>query len=115
MRPARDNGLKKALKMSEKPVLSSNFTFKTMMKLEEEILLERKKREQQMFLLTIAFFSILTIGSIVWLTFYTNFHLSFPSVNKLSLNREDILFISILIILLTFDYIMRILYQKKHS
>lgn len=115
MKPARDNGLKRALKMSEKPVLSSNFTFKTMMKLEEELILQERKKERQLFLLTIGSFSILTICCIVWLALYTNFNFSFPSVNKISLNRGDILFIFILIILLTFDYVMRTLYQKKHS
>ena len=45
-----DKGLRKAMKASASPRLSTNFTFRTMLKVQETIRLKEQKQEKQMFL-----------------------------------------------------------------
>ena len=42
-----DNGLRKAIKASTSPRLSTNFTFRTMLKVQEAIRLKEQKQEKQ--------------------------------------------------------------------
>ena len=50
----KDKGLMKAVKEQPQFRLTSNFTFRTMQKVEEAILLREKKQERKMLLATIA-------------------------------------------------------------
>ena len=57
-----DKGLRKAMKTKESPRLSSNFTFRTMLKVQEAIRLKEQKQEKQMFWATVAASIFLLVG-----------------------------------------------------
>ena len=57
-----DKGLKKAMKIKESPRLSTNFTFRTMLKVQEAIRLKEQKQEKQMFWATVAASVFLLVG-----------------------------------------------------
>ena len=61
----KDKGLMKAVKEQPQFRLTSNFTFRTMQKVEEAILLREKKQERKMLLATIAASLFLIISGMV--------------------------------------------------
>ena len=117
-----DKGLRKAMKIKESPRLSTNFTFRTMLKVEEAIRLKELKQEKQMFWATVAASVFLLVGGgvvigyfwgDVFLAMFTNAFTAFARLNLLS---SPYVFLSLAVLLLLgFDYWMRWAYFKRHS
>ena len=117
-----DKGLKKAMKIKESPRLSTNFTFRTMLKVQEAIRLKELKQEKQVFWATVAASVFLLVGGgvvigyfwvDVFLTMFTNVFTAFARLDLLS---SPYVFLSLAVLLLLgFDYWMRRAYFKRHS
>ena len=117
-----DKGLRKAMKTSASPRLSTNFTFRTMLKVQEAIRLKELKQEKQMFWATLAASVFLLVGGgvvigyfwgDVFLTMFTNVFTAFARLDLLS---SPYAFLSLAVLLLLgFDYWMRRAYFKRHS
>ena len=117
-----DKGLRKAMKASASPRLSTNFTFRTMLKVQEAIRLKEQKQEKQMFWATIAASIFLLVGcgvvighfwGDVFLAMFTNVFTAFARLDLLS---SPYAFLSFAVLLLLgFDYWMRRAYFKRHS
>lgn len=117
-----DKGLKKAMKIKESPRLSTNFTFRTMLKVQEAIRLKELKQEKQMFWATVAASVFLLVGGgvvidyfwgDVFLAMFTNVFTVFARLDLLS---SPYAFLSLAVLLLLgFDYWMRRAYFKRHS
>ena len=117
-----DKGLRKAMKMKESPRLSSNFTFRTMLKVQEAIRLKEQKQEKQMFWATVvaSVFLLVECGVVigyfwgdVFLAMFTNVFTAFARLDLLS---SPYAFLSLAVLLLLgFDYWMRRAYFKRHS
>ena len=117
-----DKGLKKAMKIKESPRLSTNFTFRTMLKVQEAIRLKELKLEKQMFWATVAASVFLLVGGgvvidyfwgDVFLAMFTNVFTVFARLDLLS---SPYAFLSLAVLLLLgFDYWMRRAYFKRHS
>ena len=117
-----DKGLRKAMKASASPRLSSNFTFRMMLKVQEAIRLKEQKQEKQMFWATVAASVFLLVGGgvvigyfwgDVFLTMFTNVFTAFARLDLLS---SPYAFLSLAVLLLLgFDYWMRRAYFKRHS
>ena len=117
-----DKGLRKAMKASASPRLSTNFTFRTMLKVQEAIRLKELKQEKQMFWATVAASVFLLVGGgvvigylwgDVFLTMFTNVFTAFARLDLLS---SPYAFLSLAVLLLLgFDYWMRRAYFKRHS
>ena len=117
-----DKGLRKAMKMKESPRLSSNFTFRTMQKVQEAIRLKEQKQEKQMFWATVAASVFLLVGGGVVIgylwgdVFLTMFTSVFTAFARLDLLSSPYAFLSLAVLLLLgFDYWMRRAYFKRHS
>ena len=65
-----DKGLRKAMKTSVSPRLSTNFTFRTMLKVEEAIRLKELKQEKRMLWATIAASVFLLVGGGVIIAYF---------------------------------------------
>ena len=117
-----DKGLRKAMKIKESPRLSTNFTFRTMLKVQEAIRLKELKQEKRMLWATIAASVFLLVGGgvvigyfwgDVFLTMFTNVFTAFARLDLLS---SPYAFLSLAVLLLLgFDYWMRRAYFKRHS
>ena len=117
-----DKGLRKAVKASASPRLSTNFTFRTMQKVEEVIRLQELKQEKRILWATIATSVILLVGGgvviahfsgDVFLEIFTNIFTTFAQLDLLS---SPYVFLSLTVLLLLgFDYWMRRAYFKRHS
>ena len=117
-----DKGLRKAMKASASPRLSTNFTFRTMLKVQEAIRLKEQKQEKQMFWATVAASIFLLVGcgvvighfwGDVFLAMFTNVFTAFARLDLLS---SPYAFLSLAVLLLLgFDYWMRRAYFKRHS
>ena len=117
-----DIGLRKAMKASASPRLSTNFTFRTMLKVQEDIRLKELKQENQMFWATVAASVFLLVGGgvvigyfwgDVFLAMFTNVFTAFARLDLLS---SPYAFLSLAVLLLLgFDYWMRRAYFKRHS
>ncbi len=109
-----DKGLRKAVKASASPRLSTNFTFRTMLKVEEVIRLQELKQEKRILWATIVTSVILLVGGgvviahfsgDVFLEIFTNIFTTFAQLDLLS---SPYLFLSLVVLLLLgFDYWMR--------
>ena len=116
-----DKGLKKAMKIKESPRLSTNFTFRTMLKVQEAIRLKEQKQEKQMFWAIVAASVFLLVGcgvvighfwGDVFLAMFTNVFTAFARLDLLS---SPYAFLSLAVLLLLgFDYWMRRAYFKPH-
>ena len=118
----QDKGLRKAMKASVSPRLSTNFTFRTMLKVEEAIRLKELKQERRMFWATVVASVFLLVGGGVviacfWGTeFMTMFTSLFTSFAQLDLIGSPYAFLSLAILLLLgLDYWMRRAYFKRHG
>ena len=117
-----DKGLRKAMKTSVSPRLSTNFTFRTMLKVEEAIRLKELKQEKRMLWATIAASVFLLVGGgvlighfwgDVFLAMFTNVFTAFARLDLLS---SPYAFLSLAVLLLLgFDYWMRRAYFKRHG
>ena len=117
-----DKGLRKAMKASASPRLSTNFTFRTMLKVQEAIRLKEQKQEKQMFWATVAASVFLLVGGgvvigyfwgDVFLAMFTNVFTAFARLDLLS---SPYVFLSLAVLLLLgVDYWMRRTYFKWHS
>ena len=117
----KDSGLRKALH-SKHSALPSNFTFRTMQKIEEDIRAREKRAEKQMFYSIVAVSAAL---SAVLGIFVDNFYgeelkRMFSSVADTFLKLDIfaspyILFAIILILLILFDHWMRSSYYKRQK
>ena len=117
-----DKGLRKAMKTKESPRLSSNFTFRTMLKVQEAIRLKEQKQEKQMFWATIAVSIFLLVGCGVVIGYFWGdvfgemFANVFTVFARLDLLSSPYVFLSLAVLLLLgFDYWMRRAYFKRHS
>ena len=104
--------------------LTSNFTFRTMQKVEEAILLREKKQERKMLLATIAASLFLIISGSIGLYIYfgnhikeTMYHafLAGSHVLKIQIPLIYLLFIITIPLFMVFDRWMRKQYFKRHS
>ena len=117
-----DKGLRKAMKTSVSPRLSTNFTFRTMLKVEEAIRLRELNQEKRMLWATIAASVFLLVGGgvlighfwgDVFLAMFTNVFTAFARLDILS---SPYAFLSLAVLLLLgFDYWMRRAYFKRHG
>ena len=117
-----DKGLRKAMKASASPRLSNNFTFRTMLKMQEAIRLKEQKQEKQMFWAIVAASVFLLVGcgvvighfwGDVFLAMFTNVFTAFARLDLLS---SPYAFLSLaVLLLLRSDYWMRRAYFKRHS
>ena len=117
-----DKGLRKAMKTSVSPRLSTNFTFRTMLKVEEAIRLRELKQEKRMLWATIAASVFLLVGGgVVIAYFWGDAFLEMVTHVFTTFARLDILsspyaFLSLAVLLLLgFDYWMRRAYFKRHG
>ena len=117
-----DKGLRKAMKTSVSPRLSTNFTFRTMLKVEEAIRLRELNQEKRMLWATIAASVFLLVGGgVVIAYFWGDAFLEMVTHVFTTFARLDILsspyaFLSLAVLLLLgFDYWMRRAYFKRHS
>ena len=117
-----DKGLRKAMKASVSPRLSTNFTFRTMLKVEEAIRLKELKQEKRMLWATIAASVFLLVGGgVVIAYFWGDAFLEmvthvFTTFARLDILSSPYVFLSLAVLLLLgFDYRMRRAYFKRHS
>ena len=117
----KDSGLRKALH-SKHSVLPSNFTFRTMQKIEEDIRAREKRAEKQMFYSIVAVSAALSavLGIIVDHFYGEELKRMFSSVADTFLKLDIfaspyILFAIILILLILFDHWMRSSYYKRQK
>ena len=117
-----DKGLKKAMKIKESPRLSTNFTFRTMLKVQEAIRLKELKQEKQMFWATVTASVFLLVGGGVVIGYFWGdvfgemFTNTFIAFTRLDLLSFPYAFLSLAILLLLgLDYWMRRAYFKRHS
>ena len=120
----KDKGLMKAMKEQPQFRLPSNFTFRTMQKVEEAILLREKKLERRTLLATIAASLFLIIISGIGLYIYFGDHIKesfhhaiLTSSHSLEIQIPPIylLFIIAIPLFMIFDRWMRKQYFKHHS
>ena len=117
-----DKGLRKAMKASVSPRLSTNFTFRTMLKVEEAIRLKELKQEKRMLWATIVGSMFLLVGGgVVIAYFWGDAFLEmvthvFTTFARLDILSSPYVFLSLAVLLLLgFDYWMRRAYFKRHS
>lgn len=120
----KDKGLKRAIKEQPRFRLPSNFTFRTMQKVDEAILLREKKLERRTLFATIAASLFLIASGIGGLCFYFGdnikdfflnaFRSGVPST-QIQIPSFYFLFIVAIPIFLLFDRWMRKQYFKHHS
>ena len=119
----KDKGLMKAVKEQPQFRLPSNFTFRTMQKVEEAILLREKKLERRTLLATIAASLFLIISSSIGLYTYfkkditeTLHNIFLASLHPLEIQISPIylLFIITIPLFMLFDRWMRKQYFKHH-
>ena len=117
-----DKGLRKAMKASVSPRLSTNFTFRTMLKVEEAIRLRELKQEKRLFWATIvASVFLLVGGGVVIFTYWGEecirmFSEVISSIARLDLFSSPYWFLSLAVLLLLgLDYWMRRAYFKRHG
>ena len=117
-----DKGLRKAMKASVSPRLSTNFTFRTMLKVEEAIRLRELKQEKRMLWATIvASVFLLVGGGVVIFTYWGEecirmFSEVISSIARLDLFSSPYWFLSLAVLLLLgLDYWMRRAYFKRHG
>ena len=117
-----DKGLRKAMKTSVPPRLSTNFTFRTMLKVEEAIRLRELKQEKRMLWATIAASVFLLVGGgVVIAYFWGDAFLEmvthvFTTFARLDILSSPYVFLSLAVLLLLgFDYWMRRAYFKHHG
>ena len=117
-----DKGLRKAMKASASPRLSTNFTFRTMLKVEEAIRLKELKQEKRMLWATIAASVFLLVGGGVIIAYFWGdaflemvTHV-FTTFARLDILSSPYVFLSLAVLLLLgFDYWMRRAYFKRHG
>ena len=117
-----DKGLRKAMKASVPPRLSTNFTFRTMLKVEEAIRLKELKQEKRMLWATIVGSLFLLVGGgVVIAYFWGDAFLEmvthvFTTFARLDILSSPYVFLSLAVLLLLgFDYWMRRAYFKHHG
>ena len=117
-----DKGLKMAMKTSASPRLSTNFTFRAMLKVEEAIRLKELKQEKRMLWATIAASVFLLVGGGVIIAYFWGdaflemvTHV-FTTFARLDILSSPYVFLSLAILLLLgVDYWMRRAYFKRHG
>lgn len=114
-----DKGLKKAVQAQPAPPrLSTNFTFRTMQKVEELVRIRERKEERRMFLAIVAASIVLMIVGGIAIVYYGGEELvrAFTNLPKLDLLGSPYwMFSVIFFILMGFDYWMRKRYYKRHQ
>ena len=117
----KDSGLRKALH-SKHCALPSNFTFRTMQKIEEDIRTREKRAEKQMFYSIVAVSAALSavLGIIVDHFYGEELKRMFSNIADTFLQLDIfatpyILFAIILILLILFDHWMRSSYYKRQK
>lgn len=118
----KDKGLKKAMMEQPKPCLPSNFTFRTMQRIEEAALLREKRTDRLMLVATVAASVFLMVCGALCLFLYCG-----DSIRSyaLTISKQDfrnlpglplyILFITAFLLCLWFDNRMRKWYFRRHS
>jgi len=116
-----DKGLRKAM-TGNSPRLSTNFTFRTMLKVEEMVRIQEAKQEKRMFIAIVAASLFLLIGGGITIAYYWGDTLwetfaSFSSaISPIDLFASPYWMLSVIFfILMGFDYWMRRQYYKRHN
>ena len=68
----KDQGLKKAAKQSKTPQLPSNFTYRMMKRIGEEMYLREKRQEKRLFILMIITLTLLLIFTVIYFVMPVN-------------------------------------------
>ena len=118
-----DKGLKKAMQNQPMPHrLPTNFTFRTMLKVEEMVRIQEAKQEKRMFLAIVAASLLLLAGGGITIAYYWGDTLyesfaSLPSaIPQVDLFSSPYWMLSVIFfILMGFDYWMRRRYYKRHK
>ena len=118
----KDKGLKRAIKEQPQFRLSSNFTFRTMQKVEEAALLREKRMEQRTLWATIIASLLLLASGIAGLIYYFGSSLKdflqpiqLPEAHKIEIPSFYFMFIIVISLCLLFDRCIRKQYFKRHS
>lgn len=106
----KDKGLKSALKGRQEFRLSSNFTFRTMQKVDEAIRLQEKKEERRMLFATIAASLLLVAGGITGLIICFG-----ETMKRMYIPPVFFLLVLSVPLFLLFDQWMRKQYFRRHS
>ena len=116
-----DKGLRKAMQ-GQSPRLSSNFTFRTMLKVEEMVRIQEAKQEKRMFIAIVAASLLLLAGGGITIAYYWGDSLreafsSLPSaIPPIDLFSSPYwMLVVIFFILMGFDYWMRRRYYKRYQ
>lgn len=110
----KNKGLKRVLVDKRQVELPSNFTYQTMMKLDEHLRLEEKKRDQRQCCLVIALFCILAAGTFWAMHQFFGFTFNLRPIEIPVFQKSSLFFAVILLILFGFDYSIRSIYRKRH-
>ena len=114
----QDKGLRKAMKgQPAPPRLSSNFTFRTMLKVEEAIRIREAKQERRMFFCVVIVSVLLMVGGGGVIAYYWGSEMQeiVAGMSRLDLFSSPYwMFSVVFFILVGFDHWMRRIYFKKH-
>lgn len=117
----KDKGLKRAVKEQPAFRLPSNFTFRTMQKVEEAMLLREKRTERRTLWATIAASVLLAVSGIVCLLYYWGDSLKRcaqalfrPDACNIEIPSFYMLLVGAFTLCLLFDQWMRKQYFKRH-
>ena len=116
-----DKGLRKAMQ-EQSPRLSSNFTFRAMLKVDEMLRIQEAKQEKRMFIAIVAVSLLLLAGGGITIAYYWGDTLreafaSIPSaIPQVDLFSSPYWMLAVIFfILMGFDYRMRRRYYKRHQ
>ena len=119
----KDKGLRKA--MTDQPMhhrLSTNFTFRTMLKVEEYVRMQERKQERRMLFAVVAASLLLLAGGGVTIVYYWGdtlweaFAALFSAIPQSDLLSSPYWMLSsVCFILLGLDYWLRRRYYKRHN
>ena len=117
----QDKGIRKIMQESGKFRLSSNFTYRTMRKVEEGVCLQEKKQERRMLIVAILISLFLFSGGAFLIAFYWKeswgealCRVFRPEVQMDFFSSEWSILGGLILILILFDYWMRRTYDKYH-
>lgn len=119
----QDKGLRKAMQSQPMPHrLPTNFTFRAMLKVEEQVRIQEAKQEKRIFLAIVVTSLLLVMGGGITIAYYwgDTLYESFASLPS-AIPQIDLfaspywMFPVIFFILMGFDYWMRRRYYKRHN
>lgn len=117
----QDKGLKKALQKPMPYRLSSNFTFRTMLKVDEAMLLKEKKQERRMLfaLIVASLFLLTSLVTVITICWGQELASTFSCFVRLATRLPQLIshwgiFPIVFFLLILLDHWMRRVYYKRH-